>query len=132
MNTKRKEAQISLTLAIPCVYNKAFDFHEGLARVKMSEVEAIVNNTGCVHRVAHKFCLLLGKEGKRITSCKYDLVLDCSEGLAWVRLDWKDGYIDRAGCEIMPFGDFKNYNLGEFHDGMARVEMGGKYGYLKG
>ena len=73
-----------------------------------------------------------GKEGKKITSCKYDLVLDCSEGLAWVRLDWKDGYIDRAGCEIMPFGDFKNYNLGEFHDGMARVEMGGKYGYLKG
>ena len=68
--------------------------------------------------------------GQKVTPCKYDFVSDYHEGFAKVVLDRKDGYVDKNGREIMPFADFKSYNLGEIHDGMAWVKIGDKYGYL--
>ena len=40
--TKKNEAPVKMAIAIPCVYKKTFDFHEGLARVKMNDTVSIV------------------------------------------------------------------------------------------
>jgi hypothetical protein len=41
------------------------------------------------------------KTGKEIIPCKYDYAESFFEGLAWVKLNDKWGFVDRAGKEII-------------------------------
>ncbi len=49
------------------------------------------------------------------------------DGLAWVRLNGKWGYIDQTGKEVIPC---KYEACGDFHKGLAWVELNGKCGYI--
>jgi hypothetical protein len=64
----------------PFIYEEAFDFSEGLARVKVNGKYGFID-----------------KEGKQIISCKYKDASDFSEGFAVVKLKDKKGYVNRNG-----------------------------------
>ena len=50
------------------------------------------------------------------------------EGLAYVKIDGKIGYVDTTGkLVISPRFESEKYG---FHDGMAAVEQGGKFGWI--
>lgn len=95
---------------IPCKYDYAGDFSDGLAEVKLNGKYGFIDKTG-----------------KEVVLCKYDDVWESSEGLARVELDGKWGCIDKTGKEIMPFiYDF----IGDFSEGLAYVKKDEKYGYI--
>ena len=67
------------------------------------------------------------KTGREVVSCKYDNVSSFSEGLAWVRLNGKYGFIDKAGREVIPC----KYDYAEsFSEGLAWVGCNDKYGFI--
>ena len=97
-------------LVIPCQYDNACDFSEGLAEIKKSGKWGFIDKTG-----------------REVVPCKYDIVLDFSEGLAIVKKNGKQGYIDKAGREVVPC----QYDDAEdLHEGLAKVKKSGKYGYI--
>ena len=57
----------------------------------------------------------------------YDWVGDFSEGLATVKLNWKFGYIDKTGKEVIPL---KYDYASEFSAGIAAAELYGNWGYI--
>ena len=57
----------------------------------------------------------------------YDYVAEYSEGLAWVRLNGKYGFIDKSGTEVIPC---KYDNAVPFNEGLASVELNGKFGFV--
>ena len=58
---------------------------------------------------------------------EYDYVAEYSEGLAWVRLNGKFGFIDKSGTEVIPC----KYNYAySFSEGLAGVLLNGKYGFI--
>lgn len=90
-------------VVIPCTWNGAWGFQEGLARVKDSN-----GKWG-----------FIDKTGKVIIPCTWFLAGNFSEGLAWVRdsnLDY--GYIDKTGKVIIPC---KWQNAYSFVNGKAKV-----------
>ena len=52
------------------------------------------------------------------------------EGLAYVKIDGKIGYVDTTG-KLVISPQFESEKYG-FHDGMAAVEQGSKYGWIDG
>ena len=112
---------------IPCIYNDAGDFHEGLARVARNKKWGFVDKTG-----------------REVVPCKYEAVCDFHEGMAqvWIGGEWrydeeegedflsggKIGYIDKSGREVIPC----QYDYAkDFHDGLACVNIGEKeYGFI--
>ena len=57
----------------------------------------------------------------------YDYVAEYSEGLAWVRLNGKYGFIDKSGTEVIPCKyDYAYF----FSEGLAEVKLNGKYGFI--
>ena len=57
----------------------------------------------------------------------YEYVGEYSDGLAMVMLNYKYGFIDKSGTEVIPC----KYNYAySFHDGRARVQLNGKRGYV--
>ena len=57
----------------------------------------------------------------------YDYVDEYSEGLAWVRLNGKYGFIDKSGTEVIPC----KYDWAfSFSEGLASVKLNGKYGFI--
>ena len=57
----------------------------------------------------------------------YDFVDEYSEGLAWVRLNGKYGFIDKSGTLVIPcMYDYAD----SFHDGLAWVGLNGKDGFI--
>ena len=135
---------------IPCMYDWAFDFSEGLAQVAVND------------RVGY-----VDKQGKLVVPCIYDMIMgegvpDCSfsGGLAYVSKNGKTGYINKAGAEVLPliydevssvsegFVAVERYrkwgfvgiqsdkiapqydSVGNFSEGLAWVEQNGKYGFI--
>ncbi len=63
----------------------------------------------------------------KIDVSKYDQISEFHEGLARVKLNGKDGYINKEGKEVIkPIYDFAV----NFHKGLARVKLNGKWGYI--
>ena len=71
---------------IPCKYDYAGNFREGLAIVEKDDKSGFID-----------------KEGREVIPCMYDAAGSFSEGLAYVKKDDKWGYIDKTGREIIPF-----------------------------
>lgn len=92
--------------AIPCQYDDAEDFSEGLAAVKQNGKWGYVDKTG-----------------KEVIAYKYDNARSFSEGLAAVYLDEKWGYIDKTGKEVVAY---KYDNAQSFSEGLAAVGQTGK------
>ena len=58
---------------------------------------------------------------------KYDRIGSSSEGLAYVRLNGKYGFIDSSGKEVIPL---QYDNIGKFSEGLAPVMLNDKWGFI--
>ena len=65
---------------IPCIYDFAGDFYEGLAKVKTKGKYGFIDITG-----------------EQVTACKFDKAGDFHEGFAWVKLNGVTNYINNKG-----------------------------------
>lgn len=97
-------------IVIPCIYDSAFSFSEGLAKVKVDNKYGYIDKTG-----------------RQVIPCKYDDAKYFSEGLGCVKFDGKWGCINKTGLIVIPFK--YNYML-KFQEGLALIKDGGKYGYI--
>lgn len=69
----------------------------------------------------------LKSTGEVVIPLKYTDVCSFFEGLAWVKLNGKYGYINKIGEIIIPF----NYDdAGYFMEGMTYVKLDGKMGFI--
>jgi len=97
-------------LVIPCQYDSANAFREGLADVSLNGKYGYINTSGDI-----------------VIPLKYDFGGYFRDGLAWVKLNEKYGYIDKAGnTAISLIYD----EADDFSDGRARVKQNDKYGYI--
>ena len=95
---------------IPCQFDYAEHFSEGLANIRISD------NWGFVDRT-----------GKIVIPCKYSSAGNFSEKLARVSINCKYGFIDKTGNEVIPCQfDY----AGHFSEGLANIQIGGKYGFI--
>ncbi|MBN2017170.1 MAG: WG repeat-containing protein [Candidatus Cloacimonetes bacterium] len=97
---------------IPCTYDEAFPFQDGVARV----------------REDFKGYGLIEIHGNKLVPCSYKYIFDFSDGVAKV-CDYnnKCGLIDIAG---KPLTEMKYDYINEFHEGFAKVELNNKYGFI--
>jgi len=103
-------------IIIPCIYEHAKPFQEGLAPVKLNGLWGAIKYTGEI-----KIPIIHKQEGD---VCP----LQFSEGLGIIyNKKGKMGYINTEGdIEIKPKFDF----AGWFFEGMAVIESGGKLGFI--
>ena len=131
-------------LLIPCVYDNAGKFHEGLAGVQRNKKWGYVDKTGslviqCIYDDGGDFHEGLAgvqrnkkwgyvdNTGQEVIPCIYDEVDDFHESLARVKRNNKWGYVDKTGKEVIAC----IYDeAGDFHEGLARVERNKKWGYI--
>ena len=95
---------------IQTLYNDAYDFHEGLARIWENKKAGYID-----------------KNGKISIEPIYDAAGYFQEGLAPVKKNGKYGFIDKAGKVII---DFKYKEVDYFINGIARVVLHNKSGYI--
>ena len=69
----------------------------------------------------------LKSTGEVVIPLKYTDVCSFFEGLAWVKLNGKYGYINKTGDEIIPL---KYDGVGSFSEGLSMVSLDGKYGFI--
>ncbi len=104
---------------IPCKYDDAYSFNEGLARVNIGgKTDELGNFKGGKWG-------FIDKTGKIVVDLKYDYVRDFSEGLAAVLVKENEddyfgqwGYVDKTGKEIIPLHYKSAHN---FNEGLAFV-----------
>jgi len=94
---------------IECKFDNAWDFNEGLARVKDDKLGYI--NT----------------KGEQVIECKFDGASDFSEGLAQVEKDGKWGYVNTKGEQVI---ECKFDWVSDFSEGLAKVKKDDKWGYI--
>ena len=95
---------------IPCKYDYAGNFREGLAIFEKDDKWGYID-----------------KKGREVIPCKYDRTFNFSEGLAIVEKDDKWGFIDKEGREVIPC----MYDAaGSFSEGLAYVEKDDKWGFI--
>ena len=126
---------------IPCKYDWAGSFREGLAAVELNNKWGFIDkqgNTPCKYDWAGSFseglawvqlngCGFIDQQGHTVIPCKYDWAGSFSEGLAAVKLNGKYGFIDKQGNTVLPF---KYDYAWLFSEGLAQVKLNGKYGYI--
>ena len=103
------------TIVIQPEFEAAWNFSDGLARVRLDGK-----------------CGYIDKSGTVVISTQFEMRGDFSEGLAAVILAddkgrLKGGYIDRLGNMAIPPRFDRNFN---FHDGLAQVVIDRKIGYI--
>ena len=131
-------------VVIPCKYDYAEGFSEGLALVRLDGKYGFIDKSGnevvpCKYDDVHSFSEglasvsldgkygFIDKSGNVVIPCKYDNASIFSEGLAPVELDGKYGFIDKSGNVVVPF---KYDWAGSFSEGRAHVYLDGKYGFI--
>ena len=128
---------------IPCKYDWAGSFREGLAAVELNNKWGFIDKQGntvipCKYDWAGSFseglawvqlngCGFIDQQGHTVIPCKYDWAGSFSEGLAAVKLNGKYGFIDKQGNTVLPF---KYDYAWLFSEGLAQVKLNGKYGYI--
>ena len=95
---------------IPCKYDYAYNFIEGLALVELNEKKGFIDNLR-----------------NEVIPCRYDYAWWFREGLAQVVLDEKYGFIDKAGNEVVPC---KYTDTKYFSKGLIPVELNKKWGFI--
>lgn len=104
-------------VVIPCNYQDAGSFSEGLAWVKEHDKNAFVDENG---RKLNATAVL---KRSLVRTLRGGNVTDSFDGLTKVKTDGKYGYIDKAGRVVIPF----KYDAAEsFKGGFARVKRNGK------
>ena len=88
---------------VPCKYDDAWAFFEGLAAVKLNGKYGFINNTGT-----------------EVIPCQYDDAWSFSEGVAAVKLSGKWGLIDKTGKTVIPF---QHDNMMEARDAKGKTEV---------
>ncbi len=97
-------------IVIPASFERAYDFCEGLARVRLNGKWGYIK-----------------PDGSYAVEPRYEDAQDFSDGMAAVMLGGKWGYVDAAGKEaIAPQFDEPQ----RFHEGLAQVEQQGKVGFM--
>lgn len=96
---------------IPCKYDLAWEFSEGLANVRLNGKYGFIDKTG-----------------KEVVPCIYDETqVKFSEGLMGVQLNGKWGFVDKAGNEVIPC---IYYDAKPFSYGLANVLLNGEWFYI--
>lgn len=95
---------------IPCQYDNARDFSEGLACVKQDHKYGYIDNWG-----------------NFVIPCRYNNAWKFSDDLAMVKQDGKYGYIDKEGHYIIPC---QYDDADSFYFGLAQIKMNQKYGFV--
>jgi len=136
----------SYTEAVPCQYDYALPFSEGLAEVLKDDKYGFIDKTGkevipCKYDTLSGFSEgfavaylegrgydIIDKTGQELL-CKYDYVSwdGFSEGFVAVSLDGKWGFMDKTGKETVPC---KYDDVERFREGLAAVELNGKWGFI--
>lgn len=124
-------------IVIPEIFDKANDFHEGLAAVGVWD-DKVKKQYGWVQiGDRYSFSGLLDKygfinsEGKFVIQPQYRFAHDFHEGLAAVFLDYNYGYIDKDGAVVIPFRHVDASNgINDFHEGLAAITIKDKYGFM--
>ncbi|MCS7020159.1 MAG: WG repeat-containing protein, partial [Bernardetiaceae bacterium] len=108
-------------IVVPCVYDWAEPFREGLAWV----------NTGSTHYGYDGFIGgkwgFINTSGQEVVPCVYDGAGAFREGLARVKKNEKYGFINKNGQEVVPC---VYDGAGDFREGLARVKKNEKYGFI--
>ena len=140
---------------IKCQYIDADDFKNGEAKVKvkrnysvyitlpgkegMNDNERIIwdeYKTNCYDRSTISTITYVNlyyknsKNNRCLPEFKYNTytrIQDFSEGLAEVRRNYKTGFIDKTGKEVI---ECKYSSAHDFHEGLAAVELNGKWGFI--
>ena len=135
---------------IPCTYEKAEDFSEGLAHVQLHQKGGFIDKTdreiipfiydkcetflerfifaeGLANVKFNKKWGFIDRKINQIIPVKYGEARKFSEGLANVKLQNKWGYIDNTGKEIIPF---IYDDAGNFEEGLATVKINNKWGSI--
>jgi hypothetical protein len=97
-------------IVIPCKYNDALPFEEGVARVQKGSKYGLMNTSG-----------------KFVLDPKYDEIGSFAHGVAKVRSGKKYGMVNAGGMLVLPA---KYDNIAPFRDGVAVVSKGKKYGLI--
>ena len=97
-------------LVIPCQFDDARSFSEGIATVKIEKKWGFINTIG-----------------KLVIPCRFDDAKSFSEGIATVKIEEKWGYINTDGKLVIPcrFDD-----AFVFFEGLAIVKIKDKWGYI--
>ena len=130
---------------IPCKYDDACSFLEGLALVKVGDKWGFIDKTGrevipckyddawphfheglAVVKVGGK-CGYIDRTGREVMPCKYDYAKRFHEGLALVKAGNTWGFIDKGGREVI---SCKYDEADYFHEGLAVVKVGDKWGFI--
>lgn len=139
-------------IVIPCKYNRALEFSEGVAYIETDEYPygALIDKKGAVSTVLsneytfdYGFCHglavvysrkdgklgCINKNGEIVTPCKYDYIRGLEEGLSLIENQKGEyGYINRDGKIAI---ELKYKNARDFHEGLGAVENNkGKWGYI--
>ena len=141
-------------LAIPPRFERASDFHEGLAYVEekmwLEGPIGFIDKTGRLviplrrqadePRFSEGLAAVgldggygfIDQTGKTVIEPQFSYAGDFSEGLAWVHTrDGKEGFIDKAGQFVIGPGDYGLTDASNFSEGLAAVRIHrGKFGYI--
>ncbi|MBI5217739.1 MAG: WG repeat-containing protein [Bacteroidia bacterium] len=127
---------------IPCIYELAFDFSDGLAAIIKKKLLGYINQKGTVvikpqyttagtfsegyaavgktTRKKGELFSVIDKAGKVITNDTYDEIRSCREGMFAAKKNDLWGFIDVTGKVTIPI-QYKS--AGDFSEGLAWVEI---------
>lgn len=108
---KRGYADKNGNVVIPCTWDDAYDFHEGIACVGNYD-------TGYGY---------IDKSGRIVADCKFETADQFNEGMARVRVDKKYGFVNQTGKLVI---DATYDYASRFYNGLALVEKNGKRYYI--
>jgi len=117
------------TAVVQPKYDEALAFAEGLAPVMVSKKEAVRDDKGRLMSFSIRGCWgYIDATGREVIALELAAAQPFSEGVAQVRSQGQIAYIDKTGKTVLatPY----NKSAGGFHGGLARVEIGEKWGYI--
>ena len=97
-------------VVVPIVYDEAYAFKNGMAKVSKGGRYGFVNT-----------------DGRLVVDCIYDDVIDYSDGIGIIKKNGKYGYIDKQGYLI---GQINYDEAQPFAFGIAKVKRNGKIGFV--
>jgi hypothetical protein len=108
----------------PFKYYIAYDFTNNFAIIGISEQVKVEDEMELKIRYG-----IIDENGREVVAAKYDALGEPSEGVVAVtdQAKGRTGFIDMTGKLIV---DFKYTTVQPFHEGLAAVELDGKWGFI--
>jgi hypothetical protein len=106
------------TFVIEPQFIEAFDFSEGLAAVRIRQVNA---------PQAQWLCGYIDRTGNVVIEPRFDGAFDFSDGIARVVVAGRRGFIDKNGKWVV---EAKFDDARDFHEGLAAVKIADRWGYI--